>query len=207
MGTIERVRDLALPVCEAGGVELVDIELAGGVLRLTVDRPGGLDLDVISGLTRRISRLLDDDDPVPGRYTLEVSSPGLERRLRTAEHFRRAVGEAVTVRTSAGTEPRRLKGTLISADDDTVSIRPEDGSDDDLVTVPLDRIERARTVFDWGPTPKKGGPKKASAKKASTPKGGAKAASPTKGGAKTVSPTKGGATTASPSANQKAAKP
>ena len=61
MGSIERVRDLALPVCEADGVELVDLELNGGVLRLTVDRDGGLDLDAIAGLTRRISRLLDDE--------------------------------------------------------------------------------------------------------------------------------------------------
>jgi ribosome maturation factor RimP len=159
MGTIERVRDLALPVCEADGVELVDVELEGGVLRLTVARDGGLDLDAIAGLTRRISRLLDDDDPVPGRYTLEVSTPGLERRLRTPAHFGRAVGELVNVRTTPGTDPRRVKGTLTAADDETVSIRPEGGSDDDVVTVRYEQVERARTVFEWGPTPKKGGPK------------------------------------------------
>ena len=169
MGSIERVRDLALPVCEADGVELVDLELNGGVLRLTVDRDGGLDLDAIAGLTRRISRLLDDDDPVPGRYTLEVSTPGLERRLRTPDHFRRAVGEVVNVRTTAGTTPRRVRGTLLAADEVSASIRPEGGSGDDLVTVRYEQVERARTVFEWGPTPKKGGPKKDAAGTSSPP--------------------------------------
>lgn len=181
MGSIERVRDLALPICEADGVELIDLELNGGVLRLTVDREGGLDLDAIAGLTRRISRLLDDDDPVPGRYTLEVSTPGLERRLRTPDHYHRAVGEIVNVRTTAGTTPRRLRGTLTAADETTASIRPDGGSDDDIVTIRYDQVERARTVFEWGPTPKKGG---------------------SKGG-----PKKGAAGTPSPSAKQKAAKP
>jgi ribosome maturation factor RimP len=71
------------------------------------------------------------------------------------------VGEVVNVRTTAGTDPRRVKGTLTAADEQTVSIRPEGGSDDDVVTVRHDQVERARTVFEWGPTPKKGGPKKA----------------------------------------------
>lgn len=156
MTTIERVRALVEPLCAADDVELVDVELAGGVLRVTVDRPGGLDLDAISGLTRRISRLLDEDDPVPGRYTLEVSSPGLERRLRTPEHFRRAVGDQVTVRTAArGDAPRRLRGTLVAADDEGITVRPEDGDDD---SVRYEQIERARTVFEWGPAPKPGRP-------------------------------------------------
>lgn len=157
MTTIERVRTLVEPVCAADDVELVDLELAGGVLRVTVDRPGGLDLDAIAGLTRRISRLLDEDDPVPGRYTLEVSSPGLERRLRTPEHFRRAVGDEVTVRTRArGDAPRRLRGTLVDADDEGITVRPAEGGDDD--TVRYDQVERARTVFEWGPAPKPGRP-------------------------------------------------
>lgn len=176
MATTDRVHALAAPVCDAAGVELVDVELAGGVLRLTVDRPGGLDLDVISGLTRRISRLLDDDDPVPGRYTLEVSSPGLERRLRTPEHFRRAVGDVVNVRTVAGTgSGRRFRGTLVAADDDGITLRTDGGQAEHgqagTETLRHDQIERARTVFEWGPAPKPGGPKSPSPspKKAAKP--------------------------------------
>lgn len=160
MTTTARVQALAEPVCAADGVELVDVELDAGVLRLTVDREGGLDLDVISGLTRRISRLLDEEDPVPGRYTLEVSSPGLERRLRTPAHFRRAVGEQVNLRTTPGTEAgRRLRGTLLAADDAGITVRVGDGDDAPTHTIAHDQIERARTVFEWGPAPKPGGPK------------------------------------------------
>ncbi|NLV56506.1 MAG: ribosome maturation factor RimP [Acidimicrobiales bacterium] len=156
MTTTDRVRDLVEPVCAADSVDLVDVELNGGVLRLTVDRDGGLDLDAIAGITRRVSRLLDEHDPVPGRYTLEVSSPGVERRLRTADHFRRAVGEQVSVRTVARDDgPRRLAGELVAADDSSITVRV-DGDDH---SVPLDRIERARTVFEWGPAPKPGGPR------------------------------------------------
>lgn len=159
MTTTERVQALAEPVCAADGVELVDVELTGGVLRLTVDRDGGLDLDVISGLTRRLSRLLDDEDPIPGRYTLEVSSPGLERRLRTPAHFRRAVGEQVNLRTTPGTEAgRRLRGTLVAADDDGVTVQVGEGGTAATHTLTHDQIERARTVFEWGPAPKPGGP-------------------------------------------------
>lgn len=156
MSTIERVRELVEPVCGADSVDLVDLELAGGVLRITVDRDGGLGLDVIAGITRRVSRLLDEHDPVPGHYTLEVSSPGVERRLRTADHFRRAVGEQVNIRTFARDDgPRRLSGELVAADDASVTVRA-DGTDH---TVPLDQVERARTVFEWGPAPKPGGPR------------------------------------------------
>ncbi len=158
MSPTEKVRDLAEPVCAADGVELVDVELAGGVLTVTVDRDGGLDLDALAGFTRRISRLLDDDDPVPGRYTLEVSTPGLERKLRTPAHFRRAVGQSVNVRTVAGTEAgRRVRGVLVAADDDGITVGPDaDTPDGPSRTVAYDQVERARTVFEWGPSPKPG---------------------------------------------------
>jgi ribosome maturation factor RimP len=139
------------PVVEALGLELVDIELRPGLVRVVVDRDGGVDLDSISKATREVSTFLDAHDPVPsGRYTLEVSSPGLERPLRTPEQFARAVGEEVTVRTlaDAGLE-RRLKGTLQAADTEGVLLigkdLPEGGS-----RIAYSDIERARTVFEWG---------------------------------------------------------
>jgi ribosome maturation factor RimP len=167
MGATDRVRDLAAPVCDALEVGLVDVELAGGVLRVTVDRDGDLDLDldIIARLTRQISRLLDEDDPVPGRYTLEVSSPGLERKLRTPAHFERVVGQVVNVRTHAGTGAgRRFRGTLVAADAEGITVRTDevpDGTaeaDAAIHTLRYDQIERARTVFEWGPGPKPGSP-------------------------------------------------
>ena len=119
----ERVRVLVEPLVAADGLELYDLELAGGVLRVLVDRPGGVGLDDITGLTRELSRALDQDDPLDGRYTLEVSSPGVERPLRTPAHFAAAVGHTVKVKTVAGVEgDRRVEGTLQTADADGVVV-------------------------------------------------------------------------------------
>jgi ribosome maturation factor RimP len=102
-----------------------------------------------------VSAALDEIDPIPGRYTLTVSSPGLERRLRTPAHFTRAIGEAVTLRMHAGTEDvRRVSGTLESADATACTLVGPDLPDGSL-RVAYDEIERARTVFAWGPQPKR----------------------------------------------------
>jgi ribosome maturation factor RimP len=154
VSTTERVRTLVEPVVADLGLELFDVELTGGILRVTVDKAGGLDLDAISDTSRAISRLLDEHDPVPGRYTLEVTSPGLERRLRTPEHFVRAIGSEVSVKTTAEVDgERRFKGTLVAADDAGVTVR----ADDVEHRIAHDQIDRARTVFEWGPAPKPGG--------------------------------------------------
>ena len=112
----ESTTDLAgalSPVVEARGLDLVDVEVHGAQLTVYVDRDGGVGLDELGEATRDVSAALDELDPIPGRYTLAVSSPGLERRLRTPAHFARAVGETVTVRVNAGTaDVRRLTGTL-----------------------------------------------------------------------------------------------
>ena len=157
MSTEQRVRDLVAPLFGDGDTELVDVEHVQGVVRVTVDRDGGVSADVLADLTRRISRLLDDADPVPGRYTLEVSSPGLERTLRTPEHFVRAVGDKVAVKTRPNVEGgRRVVGELTAAEDDGITIRPEDGASGDARHLRYEEIERARTVFEWGPAPKPG---------------------------------------------------
>ncbi len=74
---------------------LYDVEHAGSLLRILVDRPGGVDLDLLAQVTRELSSALDAADPLPGRYTLEVSSPGLERPLRRPEHFDAAIGATI----------------------------------------------------------------------------------------------------------------
>jgi ribosome maturation factor RimP len=147
----ERLIDALSPVVAASGLELVDVVLAGAGVQVVVDRPGGVDLDALAEVNQALSRALDRVDPFPGRYTLEVSSPGLERRLRTPEHFARAVGETVSVRTLAGMAPqRRVHGVLTAADESGCTVEgPElpEGS----VRLGYDAIERARTVFAWGP--------------------------------------------------------
>ncbi len=143
------------PVMAAAGLELVDVEQRSSVLLVTVDRAGGVDLDALTEANRAASAVLDELDPIPGRYALEVSSPGVERTLRTPDHFRRAVGETVTVKTRpevAG--ERRRRGRLLSADDDGFELDPEGA--DAPVRLAYRQIDRARTVFEWGPAPRPG---------------------------------------------------
>lgn len=143
MNVSERVRALVEAPLAASGLELVDVEHRASVLRITVDRPGGVDLDTISAASTVVSAELDRHDVVPGRYVLEVSSPGVERALRTPDHFRRFVGTRVAVRTRPGTEgDRRVEGVLESADDDGIVVAGR--------RIAYADVDRARTVFDWG---------------------------------------------------------
>src|SRR5688500_13481852 len=98
MAVVDRVRELVEPLVAADGIEIVDIEHGPGLLRIFLDREGGIDLEAITRCSEQIADVLDAHDPVPGRYTLEVSSPGLERPLRTAAQFRRFVGTTVNVK-------------------------------------------------------------------------------------------------------------
>jgi ribosome maturation factor RimP len=154
---VERVRALAAPVVSDLGLEVYDIEMVSGVLRLSIDtppgRPGGVTLDNIALVSRLVSRELDHNDPMPGRYTLEVTSPGLERPLRTPQHFQREVNKVVSVRLHHAIDGRRrLQGTLLRADEKSIVVCLEDTGTD--MTVAYGDIERARTVFVWGKSSK-----------------------------------------------------
>ncbi len=147
--------DLLSPLLEAKGLDLVDVELRGPELTVFVDREGGVDLEALSDATRAVSSALDEVDPMPGRYTLSVSSPGLERRLRTPNHFRRALGEAVTIRVQSGTESvKRVSGKLESVDELGCTVVGPDVPEGSL-RIAYDEIERARTVFEWSSQPKR----------------------------------------------------
>jgi ribosome maturation factor RimP len=140
------------------GLELYDVEFERGNLNVVVTKEGGVDLESLTAANRTISAWLDANDPIPGRFTLDVSSPGLERRLRTPEHFASAVGEVATLRQLRQGEPtRRLEGTVLSANATTVTLADREHGQ---ITVALDSIERARTVFAWGgeskPSPSRG---------------------------------------------------
>ncbi|MCX7619265.1 MAG: ribosome maturation factor RimP [Acidimicrobiales bacterium] len=149
MATVcERVQALVEPIVAELGLELFDVEHAGGVLKISVDRPGGVDLDALAVATRRISRALDQADPIPGRYTLEVSSPGLERNLRLPAHFAWARGKQVAVKTVAGfAGERRMRGVIGDSDQDGFELIIEGA---DVLRLSYDDVERVRTVFEWG---------------------------------------------------------
>ncbi len=157
MAVIDRVRELVLPIVADAQAHLYDIELNRGVLRILVDADDGVSIDAIKVISRAASRLLDEVDPIPGRYTLEVSSPGLERRLRTPQHFVSAIGEIVKVKTEVGiTGARRCRGTIVSANDTGFCL--DGDSLGEALFFRYDDITEARTVFEWGPRTKSGGP-------------------------------------------------
>ena len=152
MAVVDRIDALAAPLCDRIGVELLDVEYEGGVLRLVIDHPDGVGMEAIAGVTREVSRALDHEDPISGAYTLEVSSPGLERPLKRPAHFARAVGSEVSVKTVPGTEgDRRLSGVLAESDDDGIVVRSADGTERRLRH---DEVLKANTVFTWVPEPK-----------------------------------------------------
>lgn len=148
---IDRVRALVEPIVSDLRLDLYDVERRGGTIRVTLDAPSGgaepITLDSIALATRLISRELDHADPIAGRYTLEVSTPGLERQLRTPEHFARSVGATVALRLrDVASEERRVEGTLAAADDDAVTVELASG---ERRQIAYSTIDKARTVFDW----------------------------------------------------------
>lgn len=158
MDVHERVRTTVEPVLASLGVELVEVEVKGGggsrLVRLSVDREGGVDLETITEVSRAVSPALDDEDPIDGSYTLEVSSPGVERPLRRPDDFRRAVGDRVAVKTHAEVDgERRHRGVLSDVGEDAVLLEV-DGAPRRLR---FEEIDSARTVLEWGPAPKPGG--------------------------------------------------
>jgi ribosome maturation factor RimP len=155
------VRAAAEPVLSSLGLELVDVEIVGSgrarTLRLTVDREGGIDLDTLAEANRPVVNALDAVEALSGPYTLELSSPGLERPLRSPADFRRFVGTTISVKSHdvvAGA--RRHRGLLAEADDEGIALEV----DGEHRRFSYDAIASARTVFEWGPAPKPTGPAK-----------------------------------------------
>jgi ribosome maturation factor RimP len=132
------------PLVEGLGYELWELEYSpgrgSGLLRLYIDAEAGITLDDCEQVSRVVSEVLDAEDPIPGQYTLEVSSPGLERPLRTAAHFARFVGETVHVETVQAFEGRRrFKGALVAAGAETIEV----DVDGKRWTLPLSGIRKA----------------------------------------------------------------
>lgn len=167
----DAIRTALTPTVAELGLSLYDVAMVGTgkarTLQVLVDGPGGedgsagVDLEGIAAATRAVSTAIDALDPIAGPYTLEVSSPGLERPLRRKEHFATALGLVVTVkyRDPAGAM-QRARGTLVGAGETSCTI-DEDGTP---VDVDYEEIVAAHTVFEWRAAAKSGPARKTKSK-------------------------------------------
>jgi ribosome maturation factor RimP len=147
-GGADRIRDLAEPLAASSGLDLVDVELKQGprtLVRVVVDRKGGVDLATCQDMSRRLSDALDADDPVEGRYALEVTSPGVDRPLTDRRAFDRVEGRPVLVHRSDGGGVVQLRGTVAAAEEDAV-VLDVDGSP---LRIPYDEIVKATQQLPW----------------------------------------------------------
>lgn len=145
MGKREELWALLEPTVEAMGYELIEVELRlspkRSLVRIYIDGNDGIDLSDCERVSHQASGLLDLEDPLPGAYTLEVSSPGLDRPLVKVSHFRRFIGKRVKVRTALPIEGRRnFTGYLVEVGDDSIEV----DVDDRRWRLTLTDIERAR---------------------------------------------------------------
>lgn len=143
-----RVAALARPLAEAEQIDLLEVEVKGQrgsrVVRLTADADGGLDIDRIAALSRSVGDVLDD--LIDGAYTLEVTSPGADRPLRTARDFGRNVGRDVRVqRTSSSDGPGELTGNLVEVTDESIVLNVRGKA----ITVGLAEIDHGKVVLPW----------------------------------------------------------
>ena len=129
-----RAEALALPVVEANGFELVDVEYVKEAgtwyLRAYIDKPGGITVDDCETVSRAFEVKLDEEDLIPGAYILEVSSPGLGRPLKKEKDYARAVGKEIELHTYKPVDKnKQFFGTLTAYDKESVTILDEDGQE------------------------------------------------------------------------------
>ncbi|MDK1018633.1 MAG: ribosome maturation factor RimP [Actinomycetota bacterium] len=151
----EQLWDRIDPYVAAEGIELDDIEILGGgqIVRVTIDAKEPLGIDLIAEISKGIGRLIEDDDPFTSSYTLEVSTPGLERRLKRVSHYAKSIGREVKLKTFAYVDgEKRHEGVLVSADEGGFTV-DVDGSERKFR---YKDVSSARTVFVWEKSPRPG---------------------------------------------------
>ena len=140
---LEESIELAVRGCDA---ELYDIvttkEHANNIYRILVTQKGGISLDKCAEISRMISPILDIDEPMNGNYTLEVSSPGIERKLRNPKHFMASIGEKVRIKDF---DKEITKGELLTANDSDITIK----IDKEEKTIAYSEISSASTYYEW----------------------------------------------------------
>ncbi len=146
MGKVrEEVERLVLPILEEEGMELVDIEYkmgkGRGILRLYIDKPGGIKIDDCERLSQRIEPIIDRTDIIRGHYLLEVSSPGLDRPLKREKDFKRFIGRLIKVKTFSPIDnQKRFVGTLKDYKEERVALETKEGK---IIEIPIKNIAKA----------------------------------------------------------------
>jgi ribosome maturation factor RimP len=150
------VRALAQPLADAAGVDLVAVQMKGSgsrrLLRVVVGRKGGVDLEQCQRLSKQLSARLDDTDPIPDGYALEVTSPGVDWPLADASDFDRVEGREVLVHRDTAAAPEQVRGTVVSAGPDGVTLRvpgAKKGAPAREVHIPYGEIVKARQSLPW----------------------------------------------------------
>jgi len=148
----DRIWEIARRAGEREGIQVWDIELAGGgrnrVLRIYIDKPGGVSHGDCELVSDQVGTVLDVEDVIPGQsYTLEVSSPGIERKLRRVDHFARSVGQKVRVQLREPVEgQKRWEGALAGVDAGVITLDAANGRQ---VRFRADQVEKANLKYDW----------------------------------------------------------
>lgn len=150
MELLRKLREIVEPICERYFFELVDIEYQrephGWVLRIYIDKPGGVTVEDCAYISEKISKELDLRDPIPHSYILEVSSPGLDRPLKNRRDFERHIGEKVEITLLQEVEgKRKLEGKIYEVDNEKVTIEIN-GS---LISIPLNKIKKAMLIVEF----------------------------------------------------------
>jgi len=148
---IEEIRGLVAPVADSAGVDLVDVSIKGAgpkqKVRIVVDRKGGIEMDQLTAVSRQVSELLDVADPIAGRFTLEVTSPGVDWPLKRQADFDRVEGRDVLIHRSAESDraPQQVRGKVTGTDERGVLLQTKQGS----THVPYDEIAKANQTLPW----------------------------------------------------------
>ncbi len=152
---VDKVERLALPLITSLGLELVEIEFTSEgrqmVLRVFIDKEGGLMLDDCAAVSKELSALLDVEDIIPGKFTLEVSSPGLNRPLKTHADYERYTGKLIKVKTftptadDAGNLRKTFLGKLVGVDGDLIYLKLLEGQS---ATIPFSAVAKANLEFE-----------------------------------------------------------
>ncbi len=143
----ERLTTIIDPVITEHGCELVEVQLvqrrANALVRVLMDKPGGVTIDDCAAVSHQVSYLLDASDPLEGRYTLEVSSPGLDRPLTTPADFRRKIGETVRLFAKGPAGSYERLGKIVQVDDQTLTLKTGSGEE----RCPWSDIVKGKIIF------------------------------------------------------------
>jgi len=149
---LSKIEAIAERVAQSEGIEIVEVELKGGgknrFLRISIDRPEGVTHADCELISHQVGTILDVEDVVAGAYTLEVSSPGVERKLVKYKDFERFAGKKIKVSLREPVEnSRRWEGTLASCADGLIHLEVAEGK---TILFPFDQVEKANLKFEWG---------------------------------------------------------